>query len=67
MIFKGQHSGIIHNFTMDDDLGHKSIEKFRGGVHSYTMDKKDFFSSINFKIKNENGNLVSLNGHSITL
>ena len=27
---------------------------------------KDFISSINFKLKNENGNLISFNGQSIT-
>ena len=30
------------------------------------MDTKDFISSNNFKFKNENGNLVSFNGQSIT-
>ena len=32
MIFKGNRSGFIHNFTMDVDPGYKYIEKFRGGV-----------------------------------
>ena len=30
------------------------------------MDTKEFISSINLKLKNENGNLVSFNGQSIT-
>ena len=66
MIFKGKRSGIIHNFTMDVDPGYKYIENFRGGVQWYMMESKDIISSICFKLKNENGNLVSFNGQSIT-
>ena len=66
MIFKGKRSGIIHNFTMDVDPGYKYIEKFRGGVQWYMMESKDIISTICFKLKNENGNLVSFNGQSIT-
>ena len=66
MIFKGKRSGIIHNFTMDVDPGYKYIEKFRGGVSWYMLETKDFISSINFKLKNENSQLVSFNGQSIT-
>ena len=29
------------------------------------MENKDFISAINFKLRNENGNLVSFNGQSI--
>ena len=65
-IFKGKRSGIIHNFTMDVDPGYKYIEKFRGGVQWYMMESKDVISSICFKLKNENGNLVSFNGQSVT-
>ena len=66
MIFRGKRSGIIHNFTMDVDPGYKYIEKFRGGVQWYMMESKDIISSICFKLKNENDNLVSFNGRSIT-
>ena len=66
MIFKGKRSGIIQNFTMDVDPGYKYIEKFRGGVQWYMMESKDIISSICFKLKNENGNLVSFNGQSVT-
>ena len=66
MIFKGKRTGIIHNFTMDVDPGYKCIEKFRGGVQWYMMESKDIISSICFKLKNENGNIVSFNGQSIT-
>ena len=66
MIFKGKRTGIIHNFTMDVDPGYKYIEKFRGGVQWYMMESKDIISSINFRLKNENGNLVSFNGQSVT-
>ena len=66
MVFKGKRTGIIHNFTMDVDPGYKYIEKFRGGIQWYMMESKDVTSSICFKLKNENGNLVSFNGQSIT-
>ena len=66
MIFKGKRSGILHNFTMDVDPGYKYIEMFRRGVQWYMMEKRDNISSINFRLKNENGNLVSFNGQSIT-
>ena len=66
LTFKRKQTGIIHNFTMDVDPGYKYIEKFRGGVQWYIMESKDFISSICFKLKNENGKLVSFNGQSIT-
>ena len=66
MIFRGTRSGNIHNFTMDVDPGYKHIEKFRGGVQWYMMESKDIISSICFKFENENGNLVSINGQSVT-
>ena len=66
MIFRGKRSGIIHNFTMDVDPGYKYIEKFRGDIQWYMMESKDIISSICFKLKNENGNLVSFNGQSVT-
>ena len=66
MNFKGKRTGIIHNFTMDVDPGYKYIEKFRGDIQWYMMESKDIISSICFKLKTENGNLVSFNGQSIT-
>ena len=66
LIFKGKRSGIIHNFTMDADPGYNYIEKFYGGVQWYMMESKDIISTICFKLKNENGNLVSFNGQSLT-
>ena len=66
MIFTGKRSGIIHNFTIDFDPGYKYIEKFYAGVLSYVMESKDIISSICFTLENENGNLVSFNGQSIT-
>ena len=66
MIFKGKRTGIIHKFTMDVDPGYKYIEQFRGGVQWYIMESKDIISNICFKLKNENGNLVSFNGQSLT-
>ena len=67
MIFKGRRIGIFHNFTMDVDPGYKYIEKFRGRIQWYMLQSKDIISSICFKLRNENGNLVSFNGQSITL
>ena len=51
---------------MDVYPGYKYMENFRGGVQWYMMESKDFFSSISFKIKNENNQLVSFNCQSIT-
>ena len=65
MIFRGKRSGIIHNFTMDTSSGYKYIEKFRGGVQWYMMETKDIISSISFRLKNENGKLVSFKGQSV--
>ena len=66
MIFRGEISGIIHNFTMDVDPGYIYIEKVRGGAQWYITESKEIFSSICFKLKNENNKLVSFNGQSIT-
>ena len=66
MIFRRRRSGIIHNFTMDVDPGYKYIEKFRGGVQWYMMESKDIISNICFKLKNENNQIVSFNGQSLT-
>ena len=66
MIFKGRKSNIIHNWTTTVDPGYKYVEKFSGGISWYMMQSKDIISSICFKLKNENGNLVSFNGQSVT-
>ena len=65
MTFRAERPGRIHNFTMDVDPGYKYIEKFRGGVQWFIMESKDFNSSICFKMKIENIQLVSFNGQSI--
>ena len=46
--------------------GYKSVESFAGGITWYMMETKDVESSISFKLKNENNELVSLNGESIS-
>ena len=51
---------------MDDSPGYKYIEKFGGSVQWYMMDTENFISSVSFKLKNENNDLVSFNGQSIT-
>ena len=66
MIFKGIRSGIIFNFTMDVDPGYKYIHKFRGGIQWYMLHTNDFISSINFKLKDENNELVSFHGQPVT-
>ena len=66
MIFKGKRSGIIHNFTKDVNPRYQYIEKFRGGVLYYMMQSKDIIPSICFKSENENNQIVSFNGQSIT-
>ena len=65
MIFKGKRTGIIHNFTMDVDPGYKYIEKFRDIIQWYMLESKDVVSSVCFKLKNENNQLVSFNGQSV--
>ena len=58
--FRSKRRGIIHNFRMGVDPCYKYIEKNRGGVQWYMIESDDFFSSLSFKLKNENGKLVSL-------
>ena len=66
MIFRGKRSGIIFNFVMDVDPGYRYFHKFHGGVQWYMLETKDFISSIIFKLKNENGGLVSFNGQRVS-
>ena len=51
---------------MDVDRGYEYIEKFHGGLSWFIMEPKDFISNISFKLKNENGDLVSFNGQPTT-
>ena len=39
--------------------GYKYVERFFGGITWYMMESKDIISSICFKLKNENNQLVS--------
>ena len=66
MIYRGKQSNIIHNWTMTVNPGYKYVEHFFGGVIWYMMESKDIISSICFKLKNENNQLVSFNGQSVT-
>ena len=66
MIFRGKRSGIIMNFTMQVSPGYKFINRLEGGVQWYMMETKDVISSICFKLKNENNELVSFNGQSLS-
>ena len=58
MIFKGRKSNIIHNLIKTVDPGYKYVEKFSGGISWYMMQSKDIISSICFKLKYENFQLV---------
>ena len=51
---------------MDVDPGYKYTEKLRSRVQRYIMESKDIFSTICFELKNENKQLVSFLGQSIT-
>ena len=51
---------------MDVNPRLKYVEKFRGGIQWFTMESEGFISGINFRLRNENGNLVSFNGQSVT-
>ena len=66
MIFEDKRSGMVHNFTMDVDPGFKCVENFRGEVQWHMMECMDCISNFSFRLRNENGNLVSFNGQSIT-
>ena len=66
MALKGKTNGIIHNWTMTVDPGYKELEKFAGGISWYMRDSRDFISSIRFKLKNENNEIVSFYCRSIT-
>ena len=66
MIFTGKRFGIIHKLTWDVDPGYKCIEKFRGWIQWYVMEVEEFISSVNLILKNENGELVSFSGQSVT-
>ena len=65
-IFKGIRSGIIRNFTVDVDPGYEYIEKFQGRVQGYMMESKNIISSFCFKLKNEDNQIVSFIGQSLT-
>ena len=66
MIYRGKQSNIIHNWTMTVNPGYKYVERFFGGISWYMMENKDIISSICFILKNENNQLVSFNGQSVT-
>ena len=66
MIFKGRKSNIIQNWTMTVDPGYIYRQNFSGGISWYMVQSKDIISSLCFKLKKENNQLVSFNGQSIT-
>ena len=48
------------------DPGYKYVEIFSGGIIWYMMQSKDIISSICFKLKIENNQLVSFNRQSFS-
>ena len=66
MILTGKRTRKIYEFTMDVDPGYNCIKKIRGNIQWYMMQSRDVISSICFNLKNENNQLVSFNGQSIT-
>ena len=65
MIFKGRRSGIIHNWTMTVYPGYKYEKKLCGRYDLLYDGIRDVTSSICFKLKNENNELISFNAQSI--
>ena len=51
---------------MTVDPGYKYVERFSGGLNWYMTEIKDVTSRICFKLRNENNELVSFNGQSVT-
>ena len=51
---------------MTINSGYKYVERFFGGITWYMMEGKVIISGICFKLKNENNQLVSFNGQSVT-
>ena len=66
MIYEQKRSGINHKWTMTVNPSYKYVESFAGGITWYMMETKDVISSTSFKIKNENNELLSFNGPSIS-
>ena len=51
---------------MTVDPGYKYVEKVSGGFTWFMMETKDVVSSISLNLKNEDNELVSFNGQSVT-
>ena len=51
---------------MDVDPGYKYLEKIRVGVQWFMVESNVTISSTFFELKNENNQIVSFNGQSIT-
>ena len=66
MIYNRRRSGTIRKWTMTVDPGYKYVESITGCTTWFMTETKDIISSNCFKLKNENNQLVSFNGQSIT-
>ena len=51
---------------MTVDPGYKYVEKFSGDFTWFMMETKDVVPSISLNLKNEDNELVSFNGQSVT-
>ena len=51
---------------MTVDPGYKYVEKFSGRFTWFMMETKDVVLSISLNLKNEDNELVSFNGQSVT-
>ena len=51
---------------MTVDPGYKYVEKVSGGFTWFMMETKDVVPSISLNLKNEDNELVSFNGQSVT-
>ena len=65
MIYKQKPNGTIHNWTMTVNPGYTYVKSYAEGFTWYMMETKDIISSISFKLKIENNELVSFNGQNI--
>ena len=65
MIFKGERNGVLMIFTMSVSPGYQYVCRIEGGIQWYMMDSEEVISSVSFKLKNENNEMVSFNGQSV--
>ena len=65
-IYREKRSGLIHIWTMTVYPVYKYVDSCKGGITWYMMENLDVISNNYYKLKNENNQLVSFTGQSIT-